>query len=220
MEIVSSWVFWVILASIVFVLALIGYLTESMKKTNKIDENKDVKEDNKIDTNVVPTQEKTEVTEVKADDWTTMPKINKPLEEVKVDNINEVSEDKVSNDNVQAPVAEATSVDDNSTITFDSPENTDMNVESLVNSTDAFSASNNEMASPALNSILNSEVNANSVNVEMPDNTTKTMSDSMTNVNTSESVTTQDVVNEESETPVETLNTSVSDAKNTDIWNL
>lgn len=90
MEIFSNWIFWVVLASIVFVLALIGYLTESMKKPKK----EDKEEKNEEPVEPVLEEPKAEdvkpepvVNEVKADDWMTMPEVNKPLEEVKVSSI-------------------------------------------------------------------------------------------------------------------------------------
>ncbi len=197
MEILSNWVFWVILASIVFVLALIGYLTESMKKPKKDEEKKDT-DSNEVNTDAKPVQEEPVVTEVKADDWMTMPEVNKPLEEVKVDSINDMpSESSVTADvNTETTtggdlfttpsINEAVPVENTMT---DSTEVNNVNVESSVNQseTTVFPTANTEetpvMSEPAVG----------------------------TEVTPSEPV---------QDTPVETLNTSESDDKNTDIWNL
>lgn len=197
MEILSNWVFWVILASIVFVLALIGYLTESMKKPKKDEEKKDT-DSNEVNTDAKPVQEEPVVTEVKADDWMTMPEVSKPLEEVKVDSINDMpSESSVTADvNTETTtggdlfttpsINEAVPVENTMT---DSTEVNNVNVESSVNQaeTTVFPTANTEetpvMSEPAVS----------------------------TEVTPSEPV---------QDTPVETLNTSESDDKNTDIWNL
>lgn len=197
MEILSNWVFWVILASIVFVLALIGYLTESMKKPKKDEEKKDT-DSNEVNTDAKPVQEEPVVTEVKADDWMTMPEVNKPLEEVKVDSINDMpSESSVTADvNTETTtggdlfttpsINEAVPVENTMT---DNTEANNVNVESSVNQaeTTVFPTANTEetpvMSEPAVS----------------------------TEVTPSEPV---------QDTPVETLNTSESDDKNTDIWNL
>lgn len=197
MEILSNWVFWVILASIVFVLALIGYLTESMKKPKKDEEKKDT-DSNEVNTDAIPVQEEPVVTEVKADDWMTMPEVSKPLEEVKVDSINDMpSESSVTADvNTETTtggdlfttpsINEAVPVENTMT---DSTEVNNVNVESSVNQaeTTVFPTANTEetpvMSEPAVS----------------------------TEVTPSEPV---------QDTPVETLNTPESDDKNTDIWNL
>ena len=197
MEILSNWVFWVILASIVFVLALIGYLTESMKKPKKDEEKKDT-DSNEVNTDAKPVQEEPVVTEVKADDWMTMPEVSKPLEEVKVDSINDMpSESSVTADvNTETTtggdlfttpsINEAVPVENTMT---DSTEVNNVNVESSVNQaeTTVFPTANTEetpvMSEPAVS----------------------------TEVTPSEPV---------QDTPVETLNTPESDDKNTDIWNL
>lgn len=88
MEILTNWWFWIIIAAIVFVLALIGYLTESMKKDKKVETN-DVSEDDVKSEPVLATTEEPQV-ESKTDDWMNMPEVSKPLEEVKVDTISEV----------------------------------------------------------------------------------------------------------------------------------
>lgn len=208
MEIFSNWVFWVILASIIFVLALIGYLTESMKKPNKTDENKeDDKNDNKVDTNVVSTPAEPAVTETPADDWTTMPEINKPLEEVKVDNINEVPESSI---------------------------NTNVNSDTATIGGDLFAnPSVNETVTPVDNTMANSESTMNNVSVESPVNTADNTVEPTVNVTentvasepavtpTSSETTSDNTASEPVQsTPVETLNTSETDDKNTDIWNL
>ena len=212
MEILSSWIFWVILASIVFVLALIGYLTESMKKSKK-DEKKDtdVTDVNEVNNNVTPASEEPVVTEVKADDWMTMPEVSKPLEEVKVDSINDIPSE--------------------STVT------TDVNTTATTDGADLFANANvNETVTPMENTMTSANSNeVNNLNVEPTmntvGNTVEPTANTVENTVTQESV----VAPESSEpavspevtpsepvqsTPVETLNTSESDDKNTDIWNL
>ena len=213
MEILSSWIFWVILASIVFVLALIGYLTESMKKPKKDDKKKDtdVKDVNEVNTNVTPAQDESAVTEVKADDWMTMPEVSKPLEEVKVDSINDIPSE--------------------STVTAD------VNTEATTDGADLFAnPSVNETVTPVENTKASSDnTELNNVNVEVPvDTASNTVEPTVNTVENT--VTPKFVVAQESSepavspevtpsepvqsTPVETLNTSESDDKNTDIWNL
>ena len=212
MEILSSWIFWVILASIVFVLALIGYLTESMKKSKK-DEKKDteVKDDNEVNNNVTPVSEEPVVTEVKADDWMTMPEVSKPLEEVKVESINDIPSE--------------------STVT------TDVNTTATTDGADLFANANvKETVTPMENTMTSANNNeVNNLNVEPTMNTVGNTVEPT--VNTVENtVTPESVVAQESSepavspevtpsepvqsTPVETLNTSESDDKNKDIWNL
>ena len=193
MEIFSNWIFWVILASIVFVLALIGYLTESMKKSNK-DDKKDTeaKDDNQVNTEATPAQEEPVVTETPADDWMTMPEVNKPLEEVKVDSIDDTPNE--------------------------SPLTADVNKEE---NTDMFTNSNvNETVMPVENNI------ANNVETESSVNQTETTEIPMTKAEetlvTPETTVSSDVTSSEPVqlTQTETANTSESDEKNTDIWNL
>lgn len=193
MEIFSNWIVWVILASIVFVLALIGYLTESMKKSNK-DDKKDTeaKDDNQVNVEATPAQEEPVVTETPADDWMTMPEVNKPLEEVKVDSINDMPNE--------------------------SPLTADVNKEE---NTDMFTNSNvNETVMPVENNI------ANNVETESSVNQTETTEIPMTKAEetlvTPETTVSSDVTSSEPVqlTQTETSNTSESDEKNTDIWNL
>lgn len=193
MEIFSNWIFWVILASIVFVLALIGYLTESMKKSNK-DDKKDTeaKDDNQVNVDATPAQEEPVVTETPADDWMTMPEVNKPLEEVKVDSIDDTPNE--------------------------SPLTADVNKEE---NTDMFTNSNvNETVMPVENNI------ANNVETESSVNQTETTEIPMTKAEetlvTPETTVSSDVTSSEPVqlTQTETANTSESDEKNTDIWNL
>ena len=98
MEIFSNWIFWVILASIVFVLALIGYLTESMKKTKEEKKEEPKEEEPTVNTETV---DENVQTEVKADDWMDMPKVE-TMDEVKVDTIGTLS---VDNNSTETPVA-------------------------------------------------------------------------------------------------------------------
>jgi hypothetical protein len=102
MEILTNWVFWVILAAVAFILALIGYLTESMKaakkgnveevkpedKTNSVPVNNSVNSsaDNSWNNNVKPSDQATAYN--KMDDWTSMPTSTPSLNEVKVDSLN------------------------------------------------------------------------------------------------------------------------------------
>lgn len=95
MEIFSNWMFWVVLAAIIFILAIIGYLTDGLKKAKK---KQPEKEENKTNTSAAVTEnvkaaepEKTvqQSVQQKNDDWTVMPEVNTPLEEVKVDTIEE-----------------------------------------------------------------------------------------------------------------------------------
>ena len=107
MEIFSNWIFWVVLASIVFVLALIGYLTESMKKDKKDDKKKE--EPDVVPEVTAPVTPETNEVNIPAqnDDWTTMPKVDSSLEEVKVDSISEVADSTNSADGVfTSPVSD------------------------------------------------------------------------------------------------------------------
>lgn len=197
MEILSNWVFWVILASIVFVLALIGYLTESMKKPKKDEEKKDT-DSNEVNTDAKPVQEEPVVTEVKADDWMTMPEVSKPLEEVKVDSINDMPSE--------------------SSVTAD------VNTETTTGG-DLFTTPSINEAVPVENT-MNDNTEVNNVNVESSVNQSETTV--FPTANTEETpVMSEPAVGTEvtpsepvQDTPVETLNTSESDDKNTDIWNL
>lgn len=193
MEIFSNWIFWVILASIVFVLALIGYLTESMKKSNK-DDKKDTeaKDDNQVNVDATPAQEEPVVTETPADDWMTMPEVNKPLEEVKVDSIDDTPNE--------------------SSLTADvnKEENTDMFTNSNVN----------ETVMPVENNIANNVETESSVN--QTETTEIPMAKAEETLVTPETTVSSDVTSSEPVqlTQTETANTSESDEKNTDIWNL
>ena len=107
MEMFSNWIFWVVLASIVFVLALIGYLTESMKKDKKEDKKKE--EPDVVPEVTAPVTPETNEVNIPAqnDDWTTMPKVDSSLEEVKVDSISEVTDSTNSADSVfTSPVSD------------------------------------------------------------------------------------------------------------------
>ena len=193
MEIFSNWIVWVILASIVFVLALIGYLTESMKKSNK-DDKKDTeaKDDNQVNTEATPAQEEPVVTETLADDWMTMPEVNKPLEEVKVDSIDDTPNE--------------------------SPLTADVNKEE---NTDMFTNSNvNETVMPVENNIANNVETESSVN--QTETTEIPMAKAEETLVTPETTVSSDVTSSEPVqlTQTETANTSESDEKNTDIWNL
>ena len=194
MEIFSNWIFWVVLASIVFVLALIGYLTESMKKDKKEDKKKE-------EPDVVPevtasvTPETNEVNiPAQNDDWTTMPKVDSSLEEVKVDSISEVADSTNSADSVFTSPVSDTEV---STLEPVTPEVQGLNVE-----TPAMSLNNES---------VNESVSSDNVTMETP-------------LEVRPEATTQEtplVDTSAQETPIETLNTDDTQTeKNSDIWNL
>ena len=194
MEILSNWVFWVVLASIVFVLALIGYLTESMKKTKK--DNKEEKNDTKPIEEAVESQPAAPtVNEANNNDWMSMPKVDKPLEEVKVDTISDtlnVNNDVFNSQNNAETVTPVESVSDalntvepSSVVTPVEPVSSEpagLNVESPVDA---------------------------STNVVEPIATDTT--------SVSEEVKPTQPVQD---APVESLNVSETDEKNNDIWNL
>ena len=111
MELFSNWVFWVILVAIIFSLALIGYLSENMKKSKNDNKKEDNNEssDTTNNVNTVNTSADTvsaptdNVSEVKVDDWTTMPEVKlEPL------NVDSVSQPQAEN---PAPVSEVNTVD-------------------------------------------------------------------------------------------------------------
>lgn len=134
MEIFSNWIFWVVLASIVFVLFLIGYLTESMKKDKKDDKKKE-ESTNVPDVSTPVTSEPAEVNvAAQNDDWTVMPKTEAPLGEVKVDTISEVTSDQNNVDNLfTSPVNNQEAVS-SEPVTIESQE---LNVEAPVMSNDS-----------------------------------------------------------------------------------
>ena len=80
MAFLSNWIFWVIIALIVFVLALIGYLSDSKKKSESVKE--EVKKDDTSD--VKTTEVKAEESSVEtnaselspADEWSVMPGVD------------------------------------------------------------------------------------------------------------------------------------------------
>ena len=75
MDIFSNWIFWVVLAAILFILAIIGYLSESRKRSKKKEENKNETSIND-NPNVVASTTTDAVSAVKNDDWTTMPEVS------------------------------------------------------------------------------------------------------------------------------------------------
>lgn len=197
MEIFSNWIFWVVLASIVFVLALIGYLTESMKKDKKDDKKKD--EASPVPEVSVPETPETNEVNIPAqnDDWTTMPKVDAPLDEVKVDTISEVTDEPNSIDNLAtSPVSDENEVPSPAPVTSE-PQG--LNVETPVMSNDSV--------------FNNSNVDAT---LETPSLVQDTSADT-TQTTPVETLNT----NNQQTTPVETLNTDDSQTdKNSDIWNL
>lgn len=194
MEILSNWVFWVVLASIVFVLALIGYLTESMKKTKK--DNKEEKNDTKPIEEAVESQPTAPtVNEANNNDWMSMPKVDKPLEEVKVDTISDTLN--VNNDVFN-------SQNNAETVT---PVETVSDVTNIVEPSSVVTPVEPVSSEPAgLN--VESHVDASTNVVEPITTDTTSVSEE---VNPTQPV--QDA-------PVESLNVSETDEKNNDIWNL
>lgn len=194
MEIFSNWVFWVLLATIVFVLALIGYLTESMKKTKK--DNKEEKNDTKPIEEAVESQPTAPtVNEANNNDWMSMPKVDKPLEEVKVDTISDTLN--VNNDVFN-------SQNNAETVT---PVETVSDVTNIVEPSSVVTPVEPVSSEPAgLN--VESHVDA-STNVVEPITTDTT--------SVSEEVKPTQPVQD---APVESLNVSETDEKNNDIWNL
>ena len=194
MEIFSNWIFWVVLASIVFVLALIGYLTESMKKDKKDDKKKE--EPDVLPEVTAPVTPETNEVNIPAqnDDWTTMPKVDSSLEEVKVDSISEGADSTNSADSVFTSPVSDTEV---STLEPVTPEVQGLNVE-----TPAMSLNNES---------VNESVSSDNVTMETP-------------LEVRPEATTQEtplVDTSAQETPIETLNTDDTQAeKNSDIWNL
>ena len=194
MEIFSNWIFWVVLASIVFVLALIGYLTESMKKDKKEDKKEEEPAmESEVNTPVTPEPSEVNIP-AKDDDWTTMPKVDSSLEEVKVGSISEVADSTNSADSVFTSPVSDTEV---STLEPVTPEVQGLNVE-----TPAMSLNNES---------VNESVSSDNVTMETP-------------LEVRPEATTQEtplVDTSAQETPIETLNTDDTQAeKNSDIWNL
>lgn len=87
MELFSNWMFWVILAAILFILAIIGYLSESKKKSKKKEVSNETSSNNSVDNSAVsPKTVETPVqvqTTSQNDNFTVMP-------EVKVETLNDV----------------------------------------------------------------------------------------------------------------------------------
>ena len=83
MELFSNWMFWVILAAILFILAIIGYLSESKKKSKKKEVSNETSSNNSaasVETVESPVQTPASA---QTDDFTVMP-------EVKVETLNDV----------------------------------------------------------------------------------------------------------------------------------
>ena len=83
MELFSNWMFWVILAAILFILAIIGYLSESKKKSKKKEVSNEASSNNSaasVETVETPVQTPASA---QTDDFTVMP-------EVKVETLNDV----------------------------------------------------------------------------------------------------------------------------------
>lgn len=78
MNILTNWIFWIIIAALVFVIALIGYLSESIKKNKKAEENNDSVNDANVENNAVLTTETKSVDNTSSidSDFNVMPEIN------------------------------------------------------------------------------------------------------------------------------------------------
>ena len=78
MNILTNWIFWIIIAALVFVIALIGYLSESIKKNKKAEENNDSVNDANVENNAVLTSETQSVDNTSSivSDFNVMPEIN------------------------------------------------------------------------------------------------------------------------------------------------
>lgn len=236
MEIFSNWIFWVVLASIVFVLALIGYLTESMKNSKKNDRDEEVsKSEEPISETPMQSESVTVENQVSTDDWMNMPKINKPLEEVKVDTINDVQSSTPDTSVDVASSSETNNIFDNSAdndvesithVTNDTTEKTQSSVNMV------------ETSTPETSSVFNNSVNNDVVSSTPVINENSANGQSSVNMGNASSVETSNNMaapEVPSSTPdvqpivpsapvedvnVETLNTSDSTEKNNDIWNL
>lgn len=130
MELFSNWMFWVILAAILFILAIIGYLSESKKKSKKKEVSNETSSNNSVNNSTasleaVETPVQTPAS-AQTDDFTVMP-------EVKVETLNDVKPAEPT----QAP---ATSVVNENVVTDKVPDVTPI----TSNEPAATSSSNNQ----------------------------------------------------------------------------
>ena len=84
MELFSNWMFWVILAAILFILAIIGYLSESKKKSKKKEVSNETSSNNSVNNSAASVETPVQTSaSAQTDDFTVMP-------EVKVETLNDV----------------------------------------------------------------------------------------------------------------------------------
>ena len=120
MSILTNWIFWIIVSAIVLLLAIVGYLSESRKKSENVlnsennisNDSKDITSSNSSDINNQATDVSSNGT-VSLDDWSVMPDVS-PISNGSVDPIVEqpvsapVVEQTISSPVEQAPVVEQT----------------------------------------------------------------------------------------------------------------
>ena len=107
MELFSNWMFWVILAAILFILAIIGYLSESKKKSKKKEVSNETSSSNSVNNSAVsPKTVETPVqvqTTSQNDNFTVMPEVKvETLNDVKLAEPTQVPATSVVNENVVA----------------------------------------------------------------------------------------------------------------------
>ena len=125
MNILTNWIFWVIIAAIVFVLALIGYLAESRKKNKKLEESNTSADGVSATPNVESTpasNNEVQSAPVTATDFNVMPEVNsttvsQPSEIISNSNLDSTVFDASSSiETPAAPVAEQTSVQESAPV--------------------------------------------------------------------------------------------------------
>ena len=125
MNILTNWIFWVIIAAIVFVLALIGYLAESRKKNKKLEESNTSADGVSATPNVESTpasNNEVQSAPVNATDFNVMPEVNsttvsQPSEIISNSNIDSTVFDASSSiETPAAPVAEQTIVQESAPV--------------------------------------------------------------------------------------------------------
>lgn len=125
MNILTNWIFWVIIAAIVFVLALIGYLAESRKKNKKLEESNTSADGVSATPNVESTpasNNEVQSAPVNATDFNVMPEVNsttvsQPSEIISNSNIDSTVFDASSSiETPAAPVAEQTTVQESAPV--------------------------------------------------------------------------------------------------------
>ena len=125
MNILTNWIFWVIIAAIVFVLALIGYLAESRKKNKKLEESNTSADGVSATPNVESTpasNNEVQSAPVTATDFNVMPEVNsttvsQPSEIISNSNLDSTVFDASSSiETPAAPVAEQTIVQESAPV--------------------------------------------------------------------------------------------------------